>query len=102
MAAHSSETLTEMLPSALETLMPGLSFFTRTLSLYSHIDVSTCSSYILLCALLSAFFKFAVPRLYENLQQLILYFAASIEYSQTSHAEEGIQMVLDLEIASGL
>ncbi|KAJ6018471.1 hypothetical protein N7522_001935 [Penicillium canescens] len=79
MTAHSSETLSEMLPSALETLMPGLSLFTRTLSLYSHIDVSTCSSYILLFALLSAFSKFAVPRLYENLQQLILYFAASID-----------------------
>ncbi|KAJ5775549.1 uncharacterized protein N7511_000560 [Penicillium nucicola] len=79
MAAHSSETLSEMLPSALELLIPGLSIFTRILSLYSRVDVSTCSSYILLFTLLSAFFKFAVPQLYHSLQQLILYFAASVD-----------------------
>ncbi|KAK4862967.1 hypothetical protein LT330_010711 [Penicillium expansum] len=79
MAAQSSETLSEMLPTALETLVPGLSLFTRLLSLYSRVEVSTFSSYILCFTLLSAFFKFAVPQLYNNLQKVILYFAASID-----------------------
>ncbi|CAG8148177.1 unnamed protein product [Penicillium nalgiovense] len=59
MAAHSSETLSEMLPSTLELFIPGFSIITRILSLYSRVDVSTCSSYILLFTLLSAFFEFA-------------------------------------------
>ena len=79
MAAPSSETLCEMLPAALETLIPGLSLFTRLLFLYSRFDVSTFSSYNLNFILLSAYLKFAVPQLYDNLQKLILDFAASIE-----------------------
>jgi chaperone BCS1 len=79
MAAHSSETLSEVLPSVLELLIPGFSISTRILSLYSRVDVSTCSSYVLLFTLLSAFFKFAIPQLYNSLQQLILYFAASVD-----------------------
>ncbi|KAJ5887624.1 hypothetical protein N7495_007665 [Penicillium taxi] len=60
MAVHSSDTLPEMLPSALETLIPGFSLFTRILSLYLQFDVSNVSSYILFFIILSAFFKFAL------------------------------------------
>ncbi|KAI2746737.1 hypothetical protein DTO013E5_52 [Penicillium roqueforti] len=79
MTSPQNQTLPDVLPSALETLIPGFPLFTRMVLLYFGVDVSTFSNHIFFFTLLFALFNFAVPRLHDNLQRCVLYFAASIE-----------------------
>ncbi|EEP81708.1 predicted protein [Uncinocarpus reesii 1704] len=63
----------------LEALIPGYSLFSRMVSLYTGIDISLYSVYILLFATLLAFALFVVPVLLDHLRQFLLFFAASLE-----------------------
>ncbi|GIK04416.1 hypothetical protein Aspvir_008499 [Aspergillus viridinutans] len=79
----------EMLPAALESFFPGFSLISRILSFYLHIDLSSYSVYLILLTVLPPFFGFVLPRFFDNLQQVLLCFTASIEipYQDRLHTQ---------------
>ncbi|GMG12992.1 unnamed protein product [Aspergillus oryzae] len=65
-----------MLPSMIEDLIPGFSFFSHLVSLFFNIDIS---SHLRISAAVLAFLSFALPACWNRIIFLFLYFATSTE-----------------------